>query len=79
MNTKKLRTVFAESLELDLSLVTDNLTYNSVPEWDSVGHMALIAEIEDTFDIMLDTDDVLDISSFAKTKEILTKYDIFFE
>ncbi|MFE5278869.1 hypothetical protein [Bacillus cereus] len=41
--------------------------------------MALVAEIDDQFDIMLDTDDVLDLSSFAKAKEILQKYDIRFE
>lgn len=78
MNVEKLQQIFAESLEIDASQVVDELTYNEVPEWDSVAHMALVAEIEDQFDIMLDTDDVLDLSSFAKAKEILTKYDIEF-
>lgn len=79
MNTKKLKSVFAETLEIDEIQVTDDLTYNSIAEWDSVAHMALVAEIDDQFDIMLDTDDVLDMSSFAKAKEILAKYDITFE
>lgn len=79
MNTEKLRAVFAEALDIDASLITDELTYNSIPEWDSVAHMALVTEIDDQFDIMLDTDDVLDMSSFAKAKEILGKYDIAFE
>ncbi|MGE7999161.1 acyl carrier protein [Lysinibacillus sp. NPDC093190] len=76
MNLKKLQQIFAQSLEIDIVQVVDELTYNSIPEWDSVAHMALVAEIEDGFDIMLDTDDVLDMSSFAKAKEILAKYDI---
>lgn len=79
MNTEKLRVVFAEALDIDVALITDELTYNSIPEWDSVAHMALVTEIDDQFDIMLDTDDVLDMSSFAKAKEILVKYDISFE
>lgn len=79
MNTKKLQQIFSESLEIEVSQVVDELTYNTIPEWDSVAHMALIAEIEDQFDIMLDTDDVLDMSSFAKAKGILAKYDISFE
>lgn len=79
MNTEKLRTLFAEALDIDIALVVDDLAYNSIPEWDSVSHMALVAEIDDQFDIMLDTDDVLDMSSFAKAKEILAKYDISFE
>lgn len=79
MNNQKLKTIFIEALGIDDSLVVENLSYNSIPEWDSVAHMALVAEIDDQFDIMLDTDDVLDLSSFAKAKEILQKYDIRFE
>lgn len=77
-NAEKLRAIFAESLNIDVAQVTDDLTYNSIPEWDSVAHMALIAEIDDAFDTMLDTDDVLDMSTFAKAKEILAKYDVTF-
>lgn len=79
MNLDKLHKVFTEALEITTSQVTDDLTYNSIPEWDSIAHMTLIAEIEDQFDIMLDTDDVLDMSSFSKAKEILAKYEISFE
>ncbi|KGR86915.1 acyl carrier protein [Lysinibacillus boronitolerans] len=78
MNVEKLQQIFAQSLEIDAIHVVDELTYNSIPEWDSVAHMALVAEIEDQFDVMLDTDDVLDMSSFAKAKEILAKYEIEF-
>lgn len=77
-NEQKLREIFAESLGIEISQVTDDLTYNSIPEWDSIAHMALISEIDDQFDTMLDTDDVLDMSTFAKAKEILTKYDVEF-
>ncbi|MEE1131335.1 MAG: acyl carrier protein [Caryophanon sp.] len=77
-NEQKLRAIFAEALGIEESVVTDELTYNSIPEWDSIAHMALISEIDDAFDTMLDTDDVLDMSTFAKAKEILTKYDIEF-
>lgn len=79
MNEQKLKAIFIEVLGINEDAVTDELQYNSIPEWDSVAHMALVAEIDDQFDIMLDTDDVLDLSSFAKAKEILDKYDITFE
>ena len=78
MNEQKLRTIFAESLGIEESNVTEDLTYNSIPEWDSIAHMALIAEIDDQFDTMLDTEDVLEMSTFAKAKEILAKYDVQF-
>lgn len=77
-NEQKLREIFADALGIELDVVTNDLTYNTIPEWDSIAHMALISEIDDAFDTMLDTDDVLDMSTFAKAKEILTKYDIVF-
>lgn len=73
-----LRQIFKESLELKDNIDIDSLTYNSIPEWDSIGHMTLIAELEEAYDIMIDTDDILDMSSFEKAKEILTKYDVQF-
>ena len=52
------------------------LEYQAVKAWDSVGHMQLIAELEDAFDIMFDTDDIIDFSSYEKGKEILKKYEV---
>lgn len=55
-----------------------SLTYRGITEWDSVAHMQVIAEIEDAFDIMLEIEDVIGMSSFELAKEILTKYDVAF-
>ncbi len=71
---EKLYNIMAESLGVDRSIIVDELQYNSIPEWDSVAHMALVAEIEDAFDIMLDTDDIIDMSSPKKALEIIEKY-----
>lgn len=55
------------------------LKYQDITAWDSVGHMSLIAALEDAFDIMMDTDDIIDLSSYEKGKEILAaNYDITF-
>ena len=69
-----LKTAFANALGIEKETITDTLTYNTIDEWDSVAHMTLIGEIEDAFDIMLDTDDIIDMSSFTKAKEIVAKY-----
>jgi len=55
-----------------------NLSYQSTQYWDSVGHMGLMAALEDAFDVMIDTDDIIDFSSYEKGKEILKKYDVIF-
>lgn len=54
----------------------DGLNYQDISAWDSVGHMGLIAALENTFDIMFDTDDIIDFSSYEKGKELITKYDV---
>jgi acyl carrier protein len=71
---EKLIEAFAEALMIERTLINDDLKYNEIEEWDSVAHMSLISEIEDKFEIMLDTDDIIDMSSYAKAKEIVTKY-----
>ncbi len=53
-----------------------SLKYQDIKAWDSVGHMGLIAALEEAFDIMMETDDIIDLSSFEKGKEILAKYDV---
>lgn len=74
-NKEKYINCFVDALEVSADIV-DSLEYQSVESWDSVGHMALVAAIEDAFDIMLDTDDIVDLSSFSKGIEILKKYNI---
>lgn len=75
-NVERLKQVFAEALSIDVNSITDDLQYNTLQQWDSVGHMALIAAIEQAFDILIDTDDVIDMSSFAKAKEIVARYGV---
>lgn len=48
------------------------LKYQDVESWDSVGHMSLISALEEAFDIMMDTDDIIDFNSYEKGKEILS-------
>jgi acyl carrier protein len=74
-NKKKYEQAFTESFAIDESVLND-LEYNSIPEWDSVGHMGLIATLEDTFDIMMEMDDIIDFSSYKKGIDILKKFNI---
>lgn len=70
--------VFVETFSVPANEV-EKLEYQGISEWDSVGHMSLVAAIEELFDIMMDTDDIIDFNSFAKGKEILAKnYNIEF-
>lgn len=74
-NLEKYNEAFKESFG-----ITDDqlagLVYQGIQEWDSVGHMQLIAALEDAFDIMFDTEDIIDFSSYEKGKEFMAKYEV---
>jgi acyl carrier protein len=69
--------VFVDGLKVNTDQL-ETLTYRSTPGWDSIGHMVLIAAMEDAFDIMMDTNDIIDFSSYETGKQILTKYNVVF-
>ena len=69
---------FVEAFEVDES-VLPGLKYTGIAEWDSVGHMTLVSLLEEAFDIMMDTDDIIDFNSFEKGMELLRDhYDVEF-
>lgn len=76
-NLEKYNQVMSDSLQVSVEQLP-GLKYQDVELWDSVGHMTLVANLEDAFDILMETDDIIDFSSYEKGKEILAKYDIDF-
>lgn len=71
-NLEKYNQAFIENFEVTEEQLA-GLKYQDVEAWDSVGHMGLIASLEEAFDIMMDTDDIIDFGSYEKGKEILAK------
>jgi acyl carrier protein len=76
-NKHKYQDIFIKSLSISSNKFNENIKYNEIPEWDSIGHMTLMSGLEEGFDITIDTDDIVDFSSFKKGIEILKKYKIF--
>ncbi len=74
-NLEKYNKAFIDSLDVEEGQLAD-LKYQDVAAWDSVGHMGLISELEDAFDIQFETDDIVDFNSYEKGKELIKKYDI---
>ncbi len=69
---------FISSLSIDEKVFSEKLEYNEIPEWDSIGHMTLMSGLEESFGITLETDDIIDFSSYQKGKQILEKYKVKF-
>jgi acyl carrier protein len=70
---ERLRTVFIQALGLNNDAEVQGLRYRDIPQWDSIGHMALVAAIEDEFGVALDTEQVIDLSSFDVAETVLRK------
>ena len=75
-NIEKYKKAFIDSISLNNSTELEKLEYQSIAEWDSIGHMTLMSELENIFGISIDTDDIVDFSSYKKGKDILMKYKI---
>jgi acyl carrier protein len=76
-NKQKYAKIFTEVLGIKEEQAK-GLEFQAIPSWDSIGHMSLITSLEDEFDIMMDTEDVIDFSSFEKGIEIMGKYGVEF-
>ena len=77
-NKKKYDEVFIDIFEITKDQLSDSLEYQSITAWDSVGHMSLMAELEDVFDIMLEMDDIVDFGSYKTGIKTLKKYGVEF-
>ena len=73
---QRLRDAFRAALDLPAGSPVDDLQYQDNEKWDSLAHMSLVATIEDEFSVMIDTDDVINLSSFAEAVLILGKYGV---
>ena len=65
-NLEKYKNIFIESLSIKPDAFSEEIKYNDVSEWDSIGHMTLMSALEDGFEITLETDDIIDFSSYKK-------------
>jgi acyl carrier protein len=75
-NLEKYKKVFLDSFGIKEEQLNAELEYNTIPTWDSVGHMGMVAKLEETFEIEMDIDDIIDFSSYEKGFELLKKYEV---
>ncbi|MGL4821369.1 MAG: acyl carrier protein [Bacilli bacterium] len=78
-NIEKYRNAFMTALDLEEAEINETLTLGMVPEWDSIGHMTLIAEMEDVFDVSIDSEWITEFHSFTAGIELLTRLGVDFQ
>ena len=73
---EKYSNIFKTALNIGDDKLSEDLKYNDIEEWDSIAHMTLIAALEEEYKITMETDDIIDFSSFKEGIEVLKKYKI---
>lgn len=74
-NLEKYNKIFIKSFKIKKEKLK-KLKYDSIPQWDSIGHMSMIGSLEEAYNITLEMDDIIDFSSYEFGKKILKKYKI---
>lgn len=75
-NLEKYNKIFEEIFLVGEDKLNSDFDNKSVENWDSVRQLSLTTALEDEFDIMFDAEDILELISYEKGKEILKKYEI---
>lgn len=75
-NLEKYNDIFVQVFGADVAQLGDNYNKETVAEWDSVHQLNIISLMEETFDLMLDPEDIMACTSYNAGKEILAKNDI---
>lgn len=78
-NLEKLNQIFCEVYSVEESALNEGFVNTNVEMWDSVHQMSMVAAIEEAFDLFVDTEDILEMTSYVNVKNLLTsKYEIAF-
>ena len=75
-NLEKYNNAFVEVFGAKVEELNDDYSKDNVGEWDSVHQLTLISIFEEAFDIMFDPEDIMEMTSYAKGKELLKKYEV---
>jgi len=71
INIDFMKSVFEESLDIDSSNLTLDSKYEEVENWDSLGHVRIVGEIEDRLDIEFDIEDIIGQDTVQKLIEMV--------
>ncbi|TNE80909.1 MAG: acyl carrier protein [Bacteroidetes bacterium] len=78
-NLERYNKVFTDTFNIEVSELNDDFNTDEIAEWDSVTQLALVEALEDEFEIMFDTEDILNFKSYTEGRSILLKYQIDLE
>lgn len=70
---EKIIEIVASTCDVDKSVVTENSTVGDFPAWDSVGHLSILANVEEAFDISFEPEEMMEMEDVNDIVEMVTK------
>ncbi len=70
----RINQILSDNLKITLEQAAQNLTMQDINDWDSLSHMNLIVAIEDEFQLQLTGDEIAEMISLDKIREIVQKH-----
>ena len=77
-NKEKYQNIFMTVFNVDKEELNDTFSFKDVEKWDSLTHITLISELEEAFDVMFETDDILHFGGYESGLKILARYGVEF-
>ncbi|MHA2102609.1 MAG: acyl carrier protein [Candidatus Hodarchaeales archaeon] len=74
--TSKLSEILEKIFQMPSENINDDISQDSLEAWDSMTHLILVTELEESYNIQIAEDDILAMKTVADIKNILTKNSI---
>ncbi len=69
-----LNQLIATSLKIPLAQVSDDLSYEAIEQWDSLGHVNLMLSIESAYDVEIDEDTMIELTSVRAIRDYVAQH-----
>ncbi|KIC63967.1 acyl carrier protein [Chryseobacterium sp. RG1] len=71
--------IIAAAIAVKKELVNEDLTYQEIPEWDSMSHLLIVEALEQYYQVKFDFNDIMEMGTVGKIREKMKKYEVFVE
>lgn len=64
--TFQIQSLLADAIQVPLEMVTPDLAFGDLPQWDSLGHMEVMLKLEEQFGVAIDADRIARLISIPE-------------
>lgn len=69
--TMRIREALSLALQVPIEMISEDLAFGDLPQWDSMGHMEVMMRLEEHFGVEINADTIATLTSFASIRQYL--------